>query len=533
MICPHCQSENKDTAKFCNECGFPLTGLIAQNEAANAAASTERDSDLDDGESARDDESAHGEGVSSGQQDRSEQYAVVLPEIDVQGLNVDEDGRHFASDGAPIDEVDESEDAPCNEDERSDRGTSGLDVEADDGFDFEPLSEGDYASPDSLSYEDSVDAADASRPVESPGSAETAVLQPIQHAGDGDLWHGGVTMEMPRVDEDRSTFGGYRAPEGSPDGGKKHRGRTAALVAVLVIVVAAAVAFGTYALELWGGKAVPDVENMTAADARLTLENAGFTVKSMDALSDGTEGLVLLTDPSAGSRIEEGSQVVIHVSVARTVPEVVGLSQEEALASLDDAGYTHVAVTTEKSNETEGSVISVSPEEGTKASSTAQVSLVVAEPYIVPDVLKKDAQTAQAELENEGYVVSVANYYTEDQTEGTVVSTDPAGGTKLNSGETVTMYVAVSRATELVNATYGIIYQGQNLVIDGVNYTVNSLDAVSYQGSDTVAYTFTGTPYTYFLGIRVELDPTTVSGTITFGSDNTVQSGSPSFKIAQ
>ncbi|MFR3090604.1 MAG: zinc-ribbon domain-containing protein [Eggerthella lenta] len=23
MICPNCQSENKDGAKFCNDCGFP------------------------------------------------------------------------------------------------------------------------------------------------------------------------------------------------------------------------------------------------------------------------------------------------------------------------------------------------------------------------------------------------------------------------------------------------------------------------------------------------------------------------------
>ena len=30
MICPNCQTENRDQAKFCDECGFPLSGLIAQ-----------------------------------------------------------------------------------------------------------------------------------------------------------------------------------------------------------------------------------------------------------------------------------------------------------------------------------------------------------------------------------------------------------------------------------------------------------------------------------------------------------------------
>ncbi|WP_156791105.1 zinc-ribbon domain-containing protein, partial [Gordonibacter pamelaeae] len=39
MICPNCRSENKEGAKFCNECGFPLTGRMA----AVAAASTSDD----------------------------------------------------------------------------------------------------------------------------------------------------------------------------------------------------------------------------------------------------------------------------------------------------------------------------------------------------------------------------------------------------------------------------------------------------------------------------------------------------------
>ncbi len=46
MICPNCQSENKDGAKFCNDCGFPLTGRMA----AVAAACHERcDAALDRG----------------------------------------------------------------------------------------------------------------------------------------------------------------------------------------------------------------------------------------------------------------------------------------------------------------------------------------------------------------------------------------------------------------------------------------------------------------------------------------------------
>ena len=30
MRCPNCENENRDQAKFCDECGFPLTGAIAR-----------------------------------------------------------------------------------------------------------------------------------------------------------------------------------------------------------------------------------------------------------------------------------------------------------------------------------------------------------------------------------------------------------------------------------------------------------------------------------------------------------------------
>lgn len=29
MICPNCRTDNRDGAKYCDECGFPLAGKIA------------------------------------------------------------------------------------------------------------------------------------------------------------------------------------------------------------------------------------------------------------------------------------------------------------------------------------------------------------------------------------------------------------------------------------------------------------------------------------------------------------------------
>mgnify|MGYP002248430523 CR=1 FL=1 len=105
-------------------------------------------------------------------------------------------------------------------------------------------------------------------------------------------------------------------------------------------------------MELWGGKIVPDVTGMTQADATYMLQNKGFAVRSTTVPSDSTEGLVLLMD-GAGARQQEGAEVVIHVSTSRTVPKVVGSSQDSALKALSDNGFENVDVQLERSDEPE------------------------------------------------------------------------------------------------------------------------------------------------------------------------------------
>lgn len=109
MICPHCHSENRDGAKFCNECGLPLSGKITE---VAAAVDADRESLAPVPEAANDDEldpdfagsvfrrgraDCRRAGGSSGPLDPAK-----LPAIDVAGVNVDEDGNAF--DFSPSDE---------------------------------------------------------------------------------------------------------------------------------------------------------------------------------------------------------------------------------------------------------------------------------------------------------------------------------------------------------------------------------------------------------------------------------------------
>ena len=532
MICPHCQSENPEGSKYCNGCGFPLTGLLAQSEADNGAASLASSTDSDDEESERapvDFPHTEVHGLNNDENGKSFDPLALDVEFDFDDVEIDDDDGDSASPVVPVDGDREMlERLPAIE-EREAGGEAAL-SEATTTFDLSDDAPALRGATQQIGGEPPETAPPTADLLDQDSTSETAGFDTLGVTGE--IWRSDGTMELPLVaDPKMPQKSGYRAPEG----GLRKRRRlplVSLIVIIVVLALAGTAAAVTYSLEIWGGKAVPNVVGMTQADATYTLESRGFTVRATEVVSDETEGLVLLSDPGGGGRAEEGSEVVIHVSVARTIPELLGMSQGDAQAALSEAGYTRVSVVTEKSNESEGTVLAVEPEVGTKANASTAVTLTVAEPYYVPNVVGMTQDEARATLEAEGYVVAVSRTYTEDYAEGVVMSIDPVGGTQLNSGSTVTIYVATSRAQELINVTYGLIYEGANLSVGGVNYTVTRLDAVAYQGNNTVSYTFTGIPYTYFLGVRIELDATSVSGSLVFGDNNELQSSLPSFSIA-
>lgn len=327
-----------------------------------------------------------------------------------------------------------------------------------------------------------------------------------------------VAPEMKSKDDKKSESKGKRLP-GS---------RIAAIVALAVLIAAGVAAGVTYQMELWGGKVVPDVTGMTQADATYMLQNKGFTVRSTTVPSDSTEGLVLLMDPGAGARQQEGAEVVIHVSTSRTVPKVVGSSQDSALKALSDNGFENVDVQLERSDEPEGTVLSVSPEEGEKAKASTGITLKVAQAYTVPDVSGMSYNQAVQAIKDAGLSSTAVYVYSETASEGAIMGVEPAAGSKVPSDTVVVISLAKSRASELTAAARSYLTSTTLTASDGSSFTVSSVDSVSYQGNDTVAFTASGkaSKSVSVLGqtISVAGNSKQVSGTITFDSSNNVAS---------
>lgn len=495
MICPNCNAENRECAKFCDECGTRLAIESAEIPAIEPA--------LDD---AADDDAA-----------------------DVEDDDVSSNGPSDASDGdsAPLD---------LSTDEGSSAAAEPADGESEDetfADDSSIEKTGEIPSADQTGVIDSRKNAPASsssetRPIDLSGFDE--YLPQGTYTAPEPSWRDGGTMRMPRIEEESSINDqkSFRAPEQK----KRGSGVKIALSIIIALVLCGAIAaFATYQMELWGGKVVPDVVGMTQADATNTLQSKGFEVRATQVKSDETEGVVLLMDPGRGARVDEGGEVVIHVAVSRQIPEITGLSREEAESALAGEGFDAVEFTTERSDEAEGTVLSVDPAEGSKARANTPITVVVAEPYTVPSVDGMTQEQAAAALAEAGYTSHVEYVYTEDYAQGTVLGTTPGLGERVTSGSDIAIQVAMSRGTELIGATQWMLAAGNTVIFDGVSYEINSCDSVTYEGNETTAYSVTATPFTYLLGIKIPLDARTISGTITWTADNLIASSTPSITL--
>lgn len=320
-------------------------------------------------------------------------------------------------------------------------------------------------------------------------------------------------------------------PPRAPMPRKKLMAIIAAVAALVLLLAGAGI---TYALELWGGKSVPDVVGMDQAKARTTLEEAGFSVTALQVKSDDTEDTVILTDPAPGARAGEGSEVAMHVACARVVPEIVGVERAEAEALLADEGFMAVTWETEKSNEAEGTVLAVDPAPGTKAKGAAPVTVKVAEAFVVPDIAGMSADEAVAALEAEGYEVERAQVNTEDVAEGLPVTTEPVAGTKLDSGSTVTLYLAHNRSTELIALTKELFEDAQRFKAGSTSYELMALGEVTYSEANRVSFTLRAKPYEvvelpFGLGSQTYYgDEATISGNVLWTDANRVDSISSS-----
>lgn len=194
-------------------------------------------------------------------------------------------------------------------------------------------------------------------------------------------------------------------------------------------------------------KDVPNVVGKGQDEASRTLADAGLALGAVtDAYSeDIPPGQVISQSVAAGTSLAHDSTVDVVLSKGReprTVPTLTGKGASAAKSSIEALGL--VASPTEAYSDTvpEGQVISQQTREGSTVYRGDSVSYTVSkgpEMVTVPDVVGLQRQEAHDKLEGAGFTVQ------EDLILGgffnTVRSSDPAGGSKVKKGSTVTISI--------------------------------------------------------------------------------------------
>lgn len=193
--------------------------------------------------------------------------------------------------------------------------------------------------------------------------------------------------------------------------------------------------------------AVPDVVTKSRAEATDQIAAAKLVVGTVtEAYNESVDpGLVISTDPKAGTELKRGAKVAIVVSKGRqpiAVTDWTGKPADQAVNDLTGKGLQVDATQQEFSTTVaKGSVISQSPAGGTLYRGD-QVKLVVSkgpEMVAVPDVQGKQEADAEKILTDAGFQVKKDRFM--GGVFGTVRSQSPAAGGKAPKGSVVTLVI--------------------------------------------------------------------------------------------
>ena len=237
------------------------------------------------------------------------------------------------------------------------------------------------------------------------------------------------------------------------------KGRSAGRVALWVVLGLAVV--GVFVLLFWLGRSlfsatatsvqVPNLVGIQITAVDTTLKNNNLTVGlATNANSDKPKGEVIDQDPRAGQPVQPGSLVNVTVSAGKeqvSVPILVGLSKDAAIAALQRASLNPGKITEKDSDRPAGQVLSVNPAEGQNVDSGSSVTLVVSTGKVpVPNVVTETEAQARSDLANAGFNPNVVQQVS-DKTPGIVLAQSPLAGVKLVQGSLVTITVAVAAPT--------------------------------------------------------------------------------------
>jgi len=259
----------------------------------------------------------------------------------------------------------------------------------------------------------------------------------------------------------RTTVGapaGARPPQAAPEhyAVPPRRSRATGWIAAFMLLLLVGFAIGVvyYARNLskeTGARRVnvEGVVNLPLSDAQKILEAQGLKFTTLNEQNDAVApGTVTDQDPKSGTSVDTGSTVKLKVSGGigqGEVPDVIGLTEVNARARLDQEKFNVSVLRQNDDTVAKDLVIKQDPGPRAKLDRGANVTIVVSDgkaEVLLPDVAGKSLQTAKNELAAKGFKVTTGDQSSETVPAGTVIGTNPAGGSKVPPDSAVVIIVS-------------------------------------------------------------------------------------------
>lgn len=225
--------------------------------------------------------------------------------------------------------------------------------------------------------------------------------------------------------------------------------RTLTIAGVIALVVALGAFY--YFFLMPKPVEIPEMKGLSVAQAQSALDELGLDYKLLEQESNEfAPGTIMGQAPVAGEIVNKGSTVVLTVAKAATsatVPNVVGLNEEEAKAQVVESGLSVGEIVSEDNDTVaEGTVLAQAPAAGTLVPGSTQVTLTVAisgGPSTVPNLTCYTADKAASFLSEAGLQMTVGGVEQSDLCSGPgvrIVRQDPPSGGEIARGAVVTVW---------------------------------------------------------------------------------------------
>ena len=240
---------------------------------------------------------------------------------------------------------------------------------------------------------------------------------------------------------------------------------------------------------------VPDLVGMTEEEAKeaLSKKNLGYHVSGRETSDKYDSGVIIRQETDAKTKVDKNTQINVVVSSGKEektvmVPNVVGMSEDEAQRMLDDAKLVVDSTAVYDSSVEEGKVISTDPASGVEVKEGTKVTMTVsmgAEKATVPNLVELSQEDAEAALAAAGLVGSASEEYSDKYDAGIVMSQKTKADKKVDAGTTVEYVVSKGPKVEMVKVP-SIIGYSQDVAIQMLEAEGLQAGDITPEPSETV-----------------------------------------------